>query len=96
MERSCRSRGIGALRRVRHLIPHETLITMYSSLVLPYFNIIIVIQYGGAVGGGCVTDSRSSKTGLPEYFKTTRVQIMIDGQLRYWMNLDGIILRHER
>ena len=32
------SEGIGALRRVRHLIPRETLITMYSSLVLPYFD----------------------------------------------------------
>ena len=32
------SGGIGALRRVGHLIPRETLITMYSSLVMPYFD----------------------------------------------------------
>ena len=38
---SLASGGIGALRRVRHLIPRETLITMYImyiSLVLPYFD----------------------------------------------------------
>lgn len=36
--------GIDVLRRVRHLIPYDTLITMYSSLVLPYFD------YGSSVG----------------------------------------------
>ena len=41
------SGGIGALRRVRHLIPRETLITMYSSLVLPYFD------YCSTVWGSC-------------------------------------------
>ena len=41
------SGGIGALRRVRHLIPHETLITVYSSLVLPYFD------YCSTVWGSC-------------------------------------------
>ena len=41
------SGGIGALRRVRHLVPHETLITMYNSLVLPYFD------YCSAVWGTC-------------------------------------------
>ena len=32
------SGAIGALRRVRHLLPQETLISMYNSLVLPYFD----------------------------------------------------------
>ena len=41
------SGGIGALRRVRHFIPRETLITMYSSLVLPYFD------YCSTVWGSC-------------------------------------------
>ena len=32
------SGAIGALKRVKHLLPQETLITMYFSLVLPYFD----------------------------------------------------------
>ena len=40
------SRGIGGLKRIRHLVPFETLL-MYNSLVLSYFH------YCGAVWGNC-------------------------------------------
>ena len=41
------SGGIGALKRVRHLVPSETLLIMYNSLALPYFD------YCSAVWGNC-------------------------------------------
>ena len=41
------SGGIGALKRVRHLVPFETLLIMYNSLALPYFD------YCSAVWGNC-------------------------------------------
>ena len=41
------SGGIGALRRVRQLIPRGTLILMYRSLELPYFD------YCSTVRGSC-------------------------------------------
>ena len=56
-------RGIGVLRRVGHLIPYYALIMMYNSIALPYFNYCSIVW--GAVGRGCVTDFRPSKTELP-------------------------------
>ena len=41
------SAAIGGLKRVRHLVPFGTLLTMYDSLVLPYFD------YCSAVWGHC-------------------------------------------
>lgn len=41
------SGGIGALKRVRQLVPFKLLLTMYNSLVLPYFD------YCSAVWGSC-------------------------------------------
>ena len=41
------SGGIGVLRRVKHLIPYHTLITMFKSIVLSYFD------YCSIVWGSC-------------------------------------------
>ena len=41
------SGGIGVLRRVKHLVTNHTLITMYNSLVLPYYD------YCSIVWGSC-------------------------------------------
>ena len=41
------SGGIEVLRCVRHLIPYHTLITMFKSIVLPYFD------YCSVVWGSC-------------------------------------------
>ena len=43
---------IGVLRRVRHLVPNHTLITMYNSLVLPYFD-YCSIEWGNCGEGMC-------------------------------------------
>ena len=37
------SGGIGVLRRVRHLISYHTLITMFKSIVLPYFDYCSIV-----------------------------------------------------
>ena len=39
---------IRVLGRVRHLLPNDTLITMYNALVLPYFNYCSIVW--GVVG----------------------------------------------
>ena len=46
------SGGIGVLRRVRHLLPNHTLITMYNSLVLPYFDYCSIV-WGSCREGMC-------------------------------------------
>ena len=40
----------GVLRRVRHLIPYHTLITMFKSIVLPYFHHCSIVW--GSCGNG--------------------------------------------
>ena len=40
------SGGLGALKRARSLVPHETLIMMYKALVQPY------LDYCSSVWGG--------------------------------------------
>ena len=84
------SRGIGVLRRVRHLVPYEILITMYNSLVLHIM--IIVVQYGETVGKECLTHSRNFKIEPPEW---SHFLITINDRLSCWMSWDGIILKNE-
>ena len=44
------SSGIEAIKRVRHLIPKATLFLIYRSLILPHFNLFIVILFRETVG----------------------------------------------
>ena len=41
--------GIGAIKRIRHLVPQATLILIYQALIKPHFN------YCNIVGGNCGT-----------------------------------------
>ena len=60
------SAGIGALKRIRSLVPHQTLLRMYEALVAPYFD--YCSEVWGCLGiKACVTDSsRDCKMGLGE------------------------------
>ena len=51
------SRSIGCIRRIKHLIPHKTLITLYFALILPH------IDYCCTAWGSC------SKTNLSKLQK---------------------------
>ena len=82
------SGGIGGLKRVRHLVPFE-IVTMYNSLVLPYFD------YCSAVWGNCRKGLSDKLQKLQN--RAARVvilfQIIIGNRLSYWMSLCGIILK---
>ena len=73
------SGGIGALRRVRHLIPRETLITMYSSLVLPYFDYCSTV-WGSCGRGMCdrlqVLQNRASRVLTKSNYDRRSVEIL--------------------
>ena len=85
------SGGIGVLRRVKHLIPYHTLITMFKSIVLSYFD------YCSIVWGSCGEGMRNRLQTLQNRAArvVTSSSYDIGDQLRYWMNLGGIILTHE-
>ena len=44
------SAGIGALKHIRSLVPHQTLLKMYEALVTPYFD--YCSKVGGCTGKG--------------------------------------------
>ena len=50
---------MGALKRIRSLVPRQTLLKMYEALVLPYFDYCSEVWR-------CMTDSRDCKIGLGE------------------------------
>ena len=56
------SAGIGAIKRIRSLVPGQTLLKMYDALVAPYFHYCS----GDVWKKAYVTDSRDCRIGLVE------------------------------
>ena len=59
--------ALGAIKRIRHLIPFNILINVYDALVQPVLILITVVLFGAAVAMVSLKSFRSSKIVQPVF-----------------------------